>query len=140
MDANDFAARLAVMEAALAKCGKRDTRKRDEVEWALPRVQSAASKEQAEVERALPNVESVAAKEQAEVVRIVPRVQSLVPTHEASEAGDISIVLAARIDRLDVQLDVINDLLRRLIADQIPTPPARLQVDSPSAPAHANPR
>lgn len=119
MDANDFAARLAVMEAALAKWGKRDTRKRDEVEGTLSSAQSAAS------------------KEQAEVVRIVPSVQSLVPAREASEAGDISIVLAARIDRLDVQLDVINDLLRRLIADQAPTPRA---IDSPSAPAHANPR
>lgn len=126
MDANDFAARLAVMEAALAKCGKRDTRKRDEVEWTLPSAQSAASKEQVEVERALPSVESVAPKEQAEVVRIVPGVPSLVPAREASEAGDISVVLAARIDRLDVQLDVINDLLRRLIADQGPTAPPRL--------------
>jgi hypothetical protein len=125
MDANDFAARLAVMEAAVAKCGKRDIRKRDDVEWTLPSVQSAASKEQAEVERALPSVE-VAPKEQPEVVRIVPTVQSLVPPQEASEAGDISIVLAARIDRLDVQLDVINDLLRRLIADQAPTAPPRL--------------
>lgn len=126
MDANDFAARLAVMEAALAKFGKRDTRKRDDVEWTLPSVQSAASKEQAEVARALPSVEGVAPKEQAEVVRIVPTVQSLVPTQEASEAGEISIVLAARIDRLDVQLDVINDLLRKLIADQAPTAPPRL--------------
>jgi hypothetical protein len=126
MDANDFAARLAVMEAALAKCGKRDTRKRDEVEWTLPSAQSAASKEQVEVERALPSVESVAPKEQAEVVRIVPGVPTLVPAREASDAGDISVVLAARIDRLDVQLDVINDLLRRLIADQGPTAPPRL--------------
>lgn len=126
MDANDFAAHLAVMEAALAKCGKRDTRKRDEVEWTLPSAQSAASKEQVEVERALPSVESVAPKEQAEVVRIVPGVPSVVPAREASEAGDISVVLAARIDRLDVQLDVINDLLRRLIADQGPTAPPRL--------------
>lgn len=144
MDANDFAARLAVMEAALAKYGKRDTRKRDEVEWTLPSAQSAASEEQAEVERAVPSAESVAPKEQAEVERAVPSVdsvapqeqaevirtvpggQSLVPAREASEAGDISIVLAARIDRLDVQLDVINDLLRKLIADQAPTAPPRL--------------
>jgi hypothetical protein len=126
MDANDFAARLAVIEAALAKSGKRDTRKRDEVERALPSVQSAASKEPAEVERALPGAQSVTPREQAEVVRIVPSVQSLVPTHEASEATDLSIVLAARIDRLDEQLDVINDLLRRLIADQAPAPPTRL--------------
>jgi hypothetical protein len=119
MDANDFAARLAVMEAALAKCGKRDTRKPDEVERALPSAQSVAPKEeQAGVERALPSVESVTRKVQAEVVRIVPSVQSLVPAHEASEATDISIVLAARIDRLDLQLGVINDLLRRLITDQ----------------------
>lgn len=126
MDANDFAARLAVMEAALAKYGKRDTRKRDEVEWTLPSAQSAASREQAEVERAVPSVESVAPKEQAEVIPTVPGVQSLVPAREASDAGDISIVLAARIDRLDVQLDVINDLLRKLIADQAPTAPPRL--------------
>jgi hypothetical protein len=126
MDANDFAARLAVMEAALAKSGKRDTRKRDEVEWTLPNAPSAVSREQAEVERPLSNVESVAPKEQAEVVRIVPSVQNSVPAHEVSEATDISIVLAARIDRLDLQVGVINDLLRRLIADQATAPPARL--------------
>ena len=126
MDANDFAARLAVMEAALAKYGKRDTRKRDEVEWTLPSAQSTATKEQAEVERPVPTGESVGPEEQPEVVRIVPTVQSLPPPQEASEAGDISIVLAARIDRLDVQLDVINDLLRKLIADQAPTASPRL--------------
>lgn len=125
MKANDFAARLAVMEAALAKSGKRDTRKRDEVEGTLPDAQSAVSREPAEVQRPL-SVESVAPKEQAEVVRIVPNVQSSVPAHEVSEATDISIVLAARIDRLDLQVGVINDLLRRLIADQAPAPPASL--------------
>lgn len=177
MNANDFAARLAVMEAALAKSGKPDTRKRDEPERALPSVQPMSLKEEVEwglpsiiqrvgpkeqvaaelappsvqrldpkekvavkrappsaqrvspkeeqvaVELAPPSVQRVSPKEEAEIERAVPTLQSPIPTNAVSEASDRSIVLAARIDRLDVQLDAINDLLRSLITDQAPTSP-----------------
>jgi hypothetical protein len=158
MNANDFAARLAVMEAALAKSGKPDTRKRDEperalpgvqpmslkeeVEWGLPSIiqrvdpkeqvevkrappsaQRVSPKEQVAVELAPPSVQRASPKEEAEIERAVPTLQSPIPTNAVSEASDRSIVLAARIDRLDVQLDAINDLLRSLITDQAPTSP-----------------